>query len=360
MAFFKKKPNPPESATFKQRVESFWNWWSENSERILYSVNEDGGASIQQEVIEQVNQLGSAFAWVFGPHPDGSEHGHSFTLSPEGDRNHLFLTSYWLSQAPTQLGWHFDSSRQPSSAESLKGASIRIGDLQLKANELWLTATVDTDAEELDLVAWSPIFTEVEESTAHQVLFLLLDEALGENAVSQWLGRIEIKDDQTDHSFPLTELAEQVSDAKKKHGWEDVPCEDSYTGYSFKEPRKEFPRSDLLTLTTKNPKVTIAHYDAHGRLEDPISDTGASYQYISIPISQFPKGKEVDLRAEWEDLLEERLTQGNSGQVLGGGLGLDYAYIDVLIFDGERSLRIIGDTLDQSEARKFKIHPFGG
>ena len=357
MPFFKSKQKPSSAPTFKLRVENFWLWWGANSARILESVNENGGASIQKEIIEQVALLGSSFAWVFGPHPDGKEDCHSFTLSPEGNRNYLFLTSYWLSRAPEVRGWYFYSSRQPSN--ELNGASIQIGDFQLKANELWITTTVDKEENKLDLIAWSPIFREIEESTAYQVLYLLLDEALGENGVSQWLGHIEIKDDQVAHSYPLPELPEQLSLAKKESEWKNISFEESYTLYRFKEPRDHFPRADLISLTTQNPKITLDYFNNEGHLDDPVAKTGASYHFIQIPISQFPRGKEVDLRAEWEDSLEEELARDLSGRVFGGGLGTDYAYIDVLLFDGEKSLQIVQDTLEKNEARKFKIQPFG-
>lgn len=358
MNFFKKKasPPPPITSTFKARVETFWKWWAENAPRIRSSVDQDGGAEIQPEISEQVNLLGPNFAWVLGPHPEGSEHGHSFTLSPEGMLNVLFLTSYWLERAPTIEGWHFYSSRQPS--EALEGASIRIGDFNLATKELWLTPEIDEDDEVMHLKAWSPIFGEVEEGTAYQVLFLLLDEALGENGVSQWLGRIEIDDSQLADSFPLSELPEQIEEAKEKFGWDKPPLEDCFTLYSLKEPTSGAPRMDMLTLNTQNPRVTIDYLEADGQLEDPIPETGASYLFIQVPISQFPDGQQVDRRATLEDTMDEALRAQNAGRIIGGGLGQDFAYIDVLIFDGETSRNIITDSLEKNEARKFVIHPF--
>ena len=356
MKLFSKRKTPAEEVTFKQRVETFWQWWSEHAVRIRESVDQDGGATIQPEISEQVNKLGPGFAWVLGPHPEGKEKGHSFTLTPEGMLNHLFLTSFWLQQAPQTEGWHFYSSRQPS--EDLKGAAIHLGEFKLKTEELWLTPEIDEEREIIHLTAWSPIFAETEEKTAYQVLFLLLDEALGENGVSQSLGRIEIKDDRLAHSFPLSELPEQVAATQAQFNWKKIPLEDSYTLYSFKQPEEGFPRQDLLTLNTQNPSITLDYFDAEGALEDPIADTGASYLFIRIPISQFPEGQQVDLRAKWEDALRETFESAQSGRVLGGGLGTQFAYIDVLIFDGEKSLATIKETLDRNEARKYSILPF--
>ncbi|WP_411846802.1 hypothetical protein AAFN60_04550 [Roseibacillus persicicus] len=357
MNLFRKKKKVVEEATFKSRVNEFWVWWTENADWIRESVDQDGGAAIQPTITEQVNRLGSGFAWVLGPHPEGKEQGHSFTLSPDGMLNYLFLTSYWLEHAPSIKGWHFYSSRQPSL--ELDGCSIRVGDFQLAAKELWLTPGIDEEREEIHITAWSPIFAEIEESQAYYVLFLLLDEALGENGVSQWLGAIEIKDDRLADSFPLSELPEQVELIKKKHQWKKYPLEDSYTGYQFKNPQENAPRKDMVTLTTQNPSVTLDYYEADGALDNPIPNTGASYQFIQIPITQFPDGEQVDTRAAIEDALQESLDKQHAGRILGGGLGRQYAYIDLLLFDGQNSLDLINESLDRQEVRKYTILPFG-
>ena len=354
--FSRKKIVSVVEATFKVKVSEFWAWWSENASRIRASVDSDGGREIQPEISEQVSKLGPHFAWVLGPHPEGEEHGHSLTLSPEGVLNYLFLTSYWLKRAPKVDGWHFYSSRQPSTA--LDGAAIRIGDFELKASELWLTPAIDEEKEQLDITAWSPIFAEIEERVAFQVLFLLLDEALGENGVSQWLGHIEMKDDQLAESFPLSELPEQLEIFKEKFEWKKFPLEETYTLYRFKNPEKGFPRQDLITLNTQNPRVTLDYIEAEGCLDDPIDNTGASYCFIQIPMSQFTEKKQVDIRAAWEDALEESLSKEQAGRILGGGLGTEFAYIDLLIFDGDRSMELIKQTLDQHEARQYRIIPF--
>ena len=43
--------------------------------------------------------------------------------------------------------------------------------------------------------------------------------------------------------------------------------------------------------------------------------------------------------------MEEQLGPDN-GRVFGGAFGLDYAYVDLLIYDGERSRRLIREALE--------------
>ena len=57
MRFFKSKPEPAAEATFQEKTESFWAWWADESDRILASVEGDGGATIQPEISAAVSEL---------------------------------------------------------------------------------------------------------------------------------------------------------------------------------------------------------------------------------------------------------------------------------------------------------------
>ncbi len=60
-----------------------------------------------------------------------------------------------------------------------------------------------------------------------------------------------------------------------------------------------------------------------------------------MPRTLFPEGQEVDRRGEIEDALEEALANDNAGCFLGGAMGHDAVYIELLIFDGDRSKKLI-------------------
>jgi hypothetical protein len=74
-------------------------------------------------------------------------------------------------------------------------------------------------------------------------------------------------------------------------------------------------------------------------------EIGADYLYIAIPKKYFPIGAETDARGEIEDKLEAALASKSSGRCIGGGLGLHHGYVDLLIFDGKRSIEIIREVL---------------
>jgi hypothetical protein len=80
----------------------------------------------------------------------------------------------------------------------------------------------------------------------------------------------------------------------------------------------------------------------------------ADLVYVAFPSSHLPSGAEVNTRSAIEDALESALEAESSGQLLGGALGIDHAYIDLLLFDGESSLMIVKDVLRQARTPRAK------
>ncbi|MEM7247227.1 MAG: hypothetical protein AAF533_17935 [Acidobacteriota bacterium] len=327
--------------TFKERVEAFWAWWTEESESLLARVgNSEDNESLQRDVGEAVTRLGLDFAWEFGPGPEGD--GHSFALSPSGDRNRLFLVSYWRSRAPELPGWTFHASRQPF-PESGDWA-INLGGTAVAPKDVLLDLAVDEEREVIHVFAWCEAFEELEEDQARRHLFLLVDAVLGENGTERWVGVIEQADRRPDAAVPLSRLREWIQAAATERGWEDRSPEDVYTVYGLEEPIGDFPRGDTIGGTTRNTSILGAYLEEGGPIEDPVEGTGAEYLFAVVPGSVFPAGEETSVRAELEDALQQRLGEAQSGMVLGGAMGRDAGYVDLLVFDGDRSRELIEEV----------------
>ncbi len=348
MAFWnrKKKQQAEVTATFKKKVADFWSWYSERAQ-FFYDTIEDGRCGdLQPEVSENVNRLWDDFAWVFGPGPD-EKGGHSFTLTGEGILHRQFLTKYWLDQAPDLDGWTFYSSRQPGDADS--GCSISIRDRQFKFGSMWVSAKPDPEHENVDIAAWHPLFNEVDKEVQSTVLYLILDEVLGEFGTDLWLGVIEATDTELADSMPVTELREFIHDLEIKEGWRKSDPTESYSLYELPEPDDDFLRSDTVAGTVCNMPLINEYLNSHGKMEDQIEGSGAEFVFVAFDSAILPDGEQTDFRAKIEDCLEDALVPEKSGRVLGGAIGNNLTYIDLLIFDGDHSLALIKEELIRQE-----------
>jgi hypothetical protein len=84
---------------------------------------------------------------------------------------------------------------------------------------------------------------------------------------------------------------------------------------------------------------------ANGQLPDPLAGTGADFIYVAFPATHLPKGEEVAVRGRIEDALDESLRSAASGRLIGGAMGRRNAYIDLLVFDGNKSLELVREVL---------------
>jgi hypothetical protein len=338
----RKPPTPPLPAapTFNERVTAFWKWFEEVAPRFYATIEDGKCADLTDETSAMVDKFLPGFSWVYGPGANGS--GHSFTLTGEGDIHRQLLALHWLSQAPVIEGWTFHAARQPG---EIKGHVIEMHDLRFDPKEIWVTPTVDEENEKIDLTIWHPAWERLEDRQKYSITFIFLDEALGEYGTGWWIGEIALSKAHLSKSFPLEELAAFVNSTSRKQEWKKFPPGESWTLYSAEEVDNDFPRSDISTLSTAVPKLFQQYMNAKGKLEDPLGGTGADYVYVSITKDYFPQGGEVAKRGELEDALTATLEQLSAGRVVSGAFSAERAYIDLLVYDGKRSLDAIQKTL---------------
>lgn len=333
---FKKSPRiseVPGALSLKERVAAFWKWYSEVSDDFYNTIENKRCSDLEPAVSAKVDELMPGFGWVFGPGEDGQ--GHSFTLTPEGHPHKRLAAYYWLGQAPILKGWTFYASRQPDNPFR-SGRSIRIEEMDFKAEEIWLTPWVDDQEEKVDVIVWHPFFSKIQEQLRHTVTFLWLDEVLGEEGTSNWIGEIKLGDHRLADAMPLGELPEFIGKLKEANKWEKFPPHETFCQYRGSDPMRGGLRSDVIAGTTcMMPLVYEFPLE-----ENPLMELGAEYFMIVIPADHFPTGRQVEMRGEIEDELTSALEAEASGKVLGGASGLENFYIDLVFYDGNRSRAI--------------------
>jgi hypothetical protein len=341
--------------TYKQRVEKFWHWFRQNAARFHQTIDAGRSPTLAREVGGKVNEILPGFAWVFGP--GKSEGEHSFTLSPEGILAKQFLSDFWGNLAPSIPGWIFYSSRQPSKCTS----TIRIGEDSFEANALWVVPKPNEEKRRLDLTLWHPNFLKLEEPARFQLTFLWLDEVLGEHGTASWIGALEFSDQSFREAVPITELPHLLEKTKTDHGWKKEVPGNAFTLYKQPAQSGHLLRDDVITGVTRFPDLISEFLDTKGKLKDPVANIGADSVFASFPASILPKGHEAAIRGEIEDLLAETLESQKLGTVLGGALGTRLAYIDLIFFDGSRSLKTAAATIASHALRpKAEFYHFAG
>ncbi len=325
--------------TFKERVQCFWGWYREVSPRFLQAINAGQCPSLADEVSSKVDEWLPGLAWEFGA--GAAPLCHAFTLSGEGNLHRQLLAQYCRSQAPELPGWTFYDFRQ---ATVLQDAVLEIDGGRFDPLQFWLTPKTNHDEEKLDLTVWHPRFPQMEERARWTVLFLFLDQVLGEHGTGQWIGEIILNDQRLADAMPLKELPDHLALVAAETGWKKLPPGVAAFGYS-QEPHDRFVRGDIIAGSTMNVRLLEEYLSTEGKMKNPLAGTGAEYVYVSFPVSHLPDGGEAHARGAIEDALDEALLRSASGRLLGGATGTQRAYIDLLLFDGDASIALVAGEL---------------
>ncbi|MFT5527544.1 MAG: hypothetical protein ACI9G1_000554 [Pirellulaceae bacterium] len=343
--------------TYRQRVLEFWEWFPTVAERFGAMLREQESDEIVPEISAKMEPLLPSLSWVLG----GTEDAFSFTLTGQGQVAKQLLTEFWLSQSYELPNWTFYSSRQPTPIEELKDFGISLGsEQQVNVENLLIRTAVDEEAELIDITVWHPAFDNLDEEHHHPILFILLDEAFGEFGTQMYLGNVTIEPiTEGADTRRLTDLPKFIQSVCNYHGWEKLSPMESYSGYQIREPG-DFPRGDTLFGTTCVPYIIFDLLENKGRLpENPLAGTGAEFAYIAVDGSVFPEGRQVDVRGNIEDAIDEALREQASGRSLGGAFGANESYIEMLLLDGENSRQIVKDVLQKLQlADKSRLEFF--
>jgi hypothetical protein len=222
---------------------------------------------------------------------------------------------------------------------------MEIGGRKFDPLEFWITPTVNREEEKLDIIVWHPLFEQMEERERWTVLFLFLDEVLGEYGTQHWIGEIKLDPKRLADSIPLEELRDFTQRLQSDTGWKKLPPGEVWTGYRMGEQHGHFLRGDVVAGSTLNMRLIDDYLNAEGLMEDPLAGTGADFVFVAFDRSILPQGGEVDARAKIEEAVDKELKASESGRHLGGALGTSNAYIDLLLFDGASSTEIVRQAL---------------
>ncbi|MEM1442206.1 MAG: hypothetical protein AAGF67_07680, partial [Verrucomicrobiota bacterium] len=265
--------------------------------------------------------------------------------------------AYWKERAPEWPHWTFFASRQPGEVDPV--TAIAIGENSFEFGKLWLSTTLDLERELIDVEIWHPEFEKAEEKTAGMVMFLMLDEILGEFGTDQWLGVIERGSSRLQEAIPVTELPDLIRQLEVERGWKKYPPTEQFVSYKMKETSGRFLRGDVIAGTAANMRLVREYQNAEGIFEDPLSGTGAEYVFVALDRTILPAGEEVDFRCDLEDAIDNSLRENHAGRTLGGASGTTSAYLDVLIYDRDRSMNLIEAILrERSLPEGTGIHFF--
>lgn len=167
-----------------------------------------GGSRLVDDISAAVHSLHPELAWELGP---GRTALHNLTVTPEGNLVLRRLTAQWLASAPPpDQTWEYYASRQATAPKGLEFGGKRFAPEDFRVGYAY-----DESRERFDVQLFHPLFKKSAQNAVGHVLFLTLDECLGEDDVERWIGAIEPAMSQPHNAIGLVDFVRVVGDAHK-------------------------------------------------------------------------------------------------------------------------------------------------
>ncbi len=210
-------------------IAAFWRWWDQGRVEVLEHFEGHGEATIVDALSARVDAIHPTLTWEFGP---GRRRAHHLAVSAGGDPTLRVVAERWRSDAPADVDFEFYAARQRCS--ELTG-SLRFGPTRLDMENFRVGVRVDESRQRFDLFVYHPAFSDVHEDEIPRMMWVVLDNALGEDAVQTWIGatewvRIHPRDGEELRCWTLAQLREAVDDVASR--WP----EDSYVVAEAPDP----------------------------------------------------------------------------------------------------------------------------
>jgi len=188
----------------------FWSWWASVRDLIAAAIADGslGRSPLVDDTSSAVHGLHPGLAWELGP---GRSARHNLTVTPEGNMALRRLTAQWLDSAPQpDQTWEYYASRQPT-----EPLGLEIGGKRFAPEEFRVAYSYDDSRERFNVQLYHPQFKKASDDLVRHVLFLTVDECLGEDDVERWIGSLEASKSSPSGAVSLKEFVPVVAAASK-------------------------------------------------------------------------------------------------------------------------------------------------
>jgi hypothetical protein len=148
-----------------------------------------------QDISRHVAAIGGDLDWELSA---GTTAKHAFCVSAKGDTELRVVTELWRSLGPpADETWQYYSARQPAPP----GFRLRFDDVDLDVEDMRVAFEIDATHARVHGTYFHPGFHKLEDPGP--ALFVMLDNAFGEDGVERWLGGIELATELPSDAQPL-------------------------------------------------------------------------------------------------------------------------------------------------------------
>ena len=342
-----------------ERVEEFWEVFTEKESEIracIDSVSDDGGENLSDLVDGILGIVFQSPAFEIGFYTE--KNSYEIILPIDGEMFRIYSRQYLVSKMPEVLKekWVFTIGRR--SVTDIDKLALKRYEESIKAGSIKIIPS-EGDDNKIDIKIYQPELSKLfqeNEDHVYNIIFPLLDMAIGEVMTVRYIGNIDILTDDPDNEFKtfqkwitLGKLNDYIV-KNLENVYEDV---NSYSVYKI-EPKEggDFNyREDAFIGSTACMSIISAYYNSDTYIiKELFQSTGATLCYFYFSNDKYSNDEVLSIRSNMEESIQNNAS--DFGIVIGGATGHSYSYIDFIAYDPESFIDIgqkMLETLDSDD-----------
>lgn len=322
----------------RHRVKRFWQYFMQVEESIrkaLHTSDEEAIKDWRRELNEWGRQL-----YDGGIELEVQDDFYELTFHGGANKSKQYICALLKKDAPQQLvdHWIINAFRQPLSQSALH-AQVRIGDAIYQGSDFIVYYEVDKDAKCIHTQIYSEALLNQKEAQALTIVYAMLELFIGEVELEARIGDVTILDapkPDAQNFCLLPNFYEDICDMIVDEGWIEYrePCA-IYAVYKLDDNLvSETVRSDMIMVMGTNPQLLEELWNHEQDSCQEAVRFGAQYGYLYYEITQ--QNEQIAfVRQQLEQEIQELLYPLSLARVIGGAIGTQYGYIDLIVFDAD-------------------------
>lgn len=180
----------------------FWNWFAANSD-IVFNF-ENNQEVVFKKLTKQIKKVNSNLTFEIGPIHNGKR---EFIISADGIQKAFKSVEKLYSKKIELKKWHI--IKFPPRRKNL--LSIKIGKLEIKPSDLQYLFFVDENPKKIGLLVLINNYDKSQYNVYSKIVYLFLDQILGEFDVETYLGAIEIQGFDSEYFNKTKEISDMAN-----------------------------------------------------------------------------------------------------------------------------------------------------
>ncbi len=348
---------------FRVRTVEAWAAFLAGEGELRAMMDEKDRAAVSDRLVERCAELlAPAFS---SPAFELGHNGEKYELilSPEGDRTRLFQLAYFRQRAPRELlgRWNILVGRTPSRSFGLRmfGQEVALKDVRA-----WTEKTEDNGVGlRLYCEKLLPLKKQ-DENQFYTIIYILLDQALGELAAMRYVDYLDILDaPEAGESITLDQLADHVASEVDPEGWpragDPEMAGQRYTAYRG-EPSQEEDwelRRDVYAGVTCCVPLLKGYLLGDDCYMDRLHQDGVVPGFFYYPLDGIDPKEVLDLRDQLEQAILGRCGDGIAF-FTGGATGASLGYLDFIAWALKAPLGAAAEAFARAPGAWAAFHTF--